>query len=252
MNRDWVVTGCAFLLFLSGFLWAQFLPDSEFWKSQFKMDTGDYIGAASAIAAAIAAFAAWRSASVSSAAATDSRSFSRMQAYILHKQLFETLLIDIERELDITFRERNGLYNDIFPDNRHLERPFNMQAHGAAFTDWIEKFKELIDQTYFNPPMQPPQMKIWMVEQVVLADDCLRFKFTVDDETFRISTIDTKISLEEPMYALSLSNTVLNHFCVFGLVNDYLVMSDSPPWFDQHLRDFKFYNFLHDNSCDYR
>jgi hypothetical protein len=215
------------------------------------MKTVDYFSVASAIATAIAAFAAWRSATISSVAAIDSRTFSRMQTYILHRQQFEILLRDIEQELSVTFREKNGLYNDIFPDNRHIDRPFSMKAHGPAFYSWIASFNELVEQTNKHPPMHFRELKIWMVEQVVLADDCLRFRFTVDNETFRVSTIDTMISIDEPMYSLSLSNSVLNHFFVFGMIDDYVGMSNPPPWFDEALRDFKLQIFLRDEGCSY-
>lgn len=216
------------------------------------MKAVDYFSVASAIATAIAAVAAWRSASISRDAATDSRTFSRMQAYVLHKQQFEVLLADIEKELTVTFRERNGLYNDIFPDNRHMNRPFSMKANGPEFYAWIESFRELVAQTIVHPPMGFKELKIWLVEQIILADNFLRFRFSVDNETFRVSTIDTQVSLEDPMYALSLSSTVLNHFYVFGMIDDYLGMATPPPWFDEALENFKFHIFLRDEGCEYK
>lgn len=251
MKRDWVVIGSAILLFLSGFLWAQFLPDSEFWKSKLDIDANKIFTAASAIATAIAAIAAWKSASISSVSATDSRAFSRMQAYILHKQQFDTLLVDIEKELEVTFRERNGLYNDIFPDNRHVDRPLNTKAHGPAFFQWIETFNELLQLTHKYPPMAGHEIKIWMVEQVVLSDDCLRFRFSTEDQTFRVSTIDTKVSLEDPLYCLGLTNSVLNHFYVFGMIDDWLGMPNCPPWFEEALRQFRLDIYLGNTGCDY-
>jgi hypothetical protein len=252
LNRDWVVWSGAVLLFLSGFLWAQFLPSSEFWKSEFDMKAVDYFSVASAIATAIAAFAAWRSASISRDAATDSRSFSRMQAYILHKQQFEVLLSDIEKELGITFREKNGLYNDIFPDNRHTDRPFSMKANGPEFYAWIDSFKDLVEQTNVHPPMGFRELKAWMVEQVVLADNFLRFRYSVDNETFRVGEIDTQVSIEDPMYGLELCNTVLNHFHVFGMIDGYLGMSSPPSWFETSLKEFKFRIYTHDEDCEYK
>lgn len=175
-----------------------------------------------------------------------------MQAYVLHKQQFEVLLTDIEKELDITFREKNSLYNDIFPDNRHMDRTFSMKANGQEFYAWVESFKALVMQACQHPPMASRELKIWLIEQILLADNFLRFRFTVDDQTFRVSTIDTQVSLENPMYSLSLSNTVLNHFYVFGMIDDYLGMATPPPWFDEALNDFKFHIFLRNEGCEYK
>lgn len=212
----------------------------------------DYFSVASAIATAVAALAAWRSASISSLAATDSRSFSRMQAYIIHRQQFEVLLNDIEKELTVSFREKNGLYNDIFPDNRHIDRPFSMKANGVEFNAWAETFKKLLAQTNKHPPMHRRELKTWMVEQIMLTGNYLRFRFTIDHESFRIEDIDTQVSIEDPMLALSLSSKVLNHFYVFGMIDHYLGMSTPPDWFEDSLKDFKFRIYTSGDGCDYK
>ncbi|VVN43938.1 hypothetical protein [Pseudomonas fluorescens] len=252
MKKDWVVWGGALLLFLSGFLWAQFLPNSEFWKSEFDMKPVDYFSVASAIATAIAAFAAWRSASISSVAATDSRTFSRMQAYILHKQQFEVLLSDIEKELSVIFKEKNNLYNDIFPNNRHIEKPFTMTAHGTQFDAWGETFKILVTQTNQYPPMDERELREWLIDQAMLTGDYLRFNFKIEDKSFRLGALDTHVSALNPMFSLMLSSKVLNHFYVFGMVYEYLEMSTPSHYFVESLEKFKLNIYNDDLDCDYR
>ena len=252
MKKDWVIWGGAVSLFISGFLWAQFLPNSEFWKSEFDMKPVDYFSVASAIATAIAAFAAWRSASISSVATTDSRTFSRMQAYILHRQQFEVLLSDIEKELSVIFKEKNGLYNDIFPDNRHIDRAFSMKAHGLEFSAWAETLKTLVAKTNKFPPMQQRELRSWMFDQALLTGNYLRFSFKIEGQSFRLGTFDTQISIDDSMLALRLSSRILNHFSVFGMTDTYFGMSTPPHWFDEALQEFKLSIYNNDLGCDYK
>ncbi|WP_421551790.1 hypothetical protein [Pseudomonas yamanorum] len=251
MKKDWVIwVGCIGLFFAGG-IYFNMLPQLV-WKRDIGIS--DLVAGASAVAAAFAAFAAWKSALISSEAASDSRVFSRMQAYIMHRQQFEALLTQIEKELSVRFKEKDGLYNDIFPNNRHLKLPFSMEANGEEFKAWSSFFKELLGKTNTYPAMGLRELKTWMVDQLMLTGNYLRFDFDLDSDigVFIIEGIKTRVSMDDPMLSLRLASKVINHFSVFGMTDAYLGMSSPPEYFVDALKDLQLTTFTGGGGCQYR
>lgn len=210
------------------------MPPDFVWKKE--IGVADVVGGLSAIAAAVAAIAACRCASISRDMAEQSRLFSRMQAYVMHRQQFEALLVQIEHDCSIKFRKKDALYNVIFPDNRHMERAFSMSAHGIEISTWKDSFVKLRDRSNKYPGMDVRELSTWMIEQVLLYSNGLKFEFNVEGRVFYLGEIKTNIGLEQPMLPLKKISEVLNQLLVFGMVDEYMGMSSPPSWFDESLQ----------------
>ncbi|MEB0008661.1 hypothetical protein QN412_02905 [Pseudomonas sp. RTB3] len=241
LKKDWMVWCLCISLFLAGGIYFNMLPEF-IWKKEIGFS--DLVGGASAIAAAVAAFAAWRSATISSNAAKDSRSFLRMQAYIMHRQQFEVLLNQVEKELSVSFKAKDSLYNDIFPNNRHLDREFSMRADGVELQAWVITFQKLLTQTNKYPAMERRELRTWLVETVTLNGNYLRLTYENESPSLMVEDIDTQITLDNPMRALKISSDVLNHFFVFGMIEKYLGMSTPPRWFYEGLDKYRLEEFI--------
>lgn len=233
MKKDKLIWLVCIGLFLAGGVFFHILPDFSWDK---EIGVTDAIGLMSAMAAAFAAIAAWRSATVSQKAADQSRLFSRMQAYILHRQHFEVLLGQVEKDCSVLFIKRDELYNDIFPDNRHMDREFNMRSTGIQVDSWKSSFKSLMARSNKYSEMEFRELSSWMIDQVLLSGNFLRFNFEIEGPMFHLGGIKTNIGIDQPMLLLKKISDVLNQLLVFGMVDEYLGMT-SPP------------EFLHKSLC---
>lgn len=233
MKKDKMIWLVCLGLFLAGGIFFHILPDFSWDK---EIGVTDAIGLISAMAAAFAAIAAWRSVIVSQKSAEQSRLFSRMQAYILHRQHFEVLLGQMEKEYSVVFIRRDALYNNIFPDNRYMDREFNMRSTGVQVDSWKSSFKSLMARTNIHSAMDFRELSSWMIDQVMLSWNFLNFDFEIEGPMFHLGGIKTNIGVDQPMLLLKKISGVLNQLLVFGMVDEYLPMS-SPP------------EFLHKSLC---
>ncbi|WP_095151837.1 hypothetical protein [Pseudomonas sp. Irchel s3b5] len=233
MKKDWVIWVTCICLFFAGGVYFNML-DGMSWKKEVGLS--DVIGGISAVAAAVAAIAAWQSARISRDSAEQSRLFSRMQAYVMHRQQFEALLAQIEHDCAIKFRKKDALYNDIFPDNRHMGRAFDMSAHGVEVFSWKQSFLNLRERSNKYPGMGIRELSTWMIDQVFLYSNSLRFEFEAEGKVFYLGGIRTNIGLEQPMLPLKKISDVLNQILIFGMVDEYMAMSSPPNWFDESLK----------------
>lgn len=232
MKKDLMVWFISVGLFLAGGVFFHILPSFSWDK---KIGVADAIGLMSVMAAAFAAIAAWRSAAVSQKAAEQSRLFSRMQAYILHRQHFEVLLGQMEKEYSVVFGKRDKLYNDIFPDNRHMDRDFNIRSTGVQVDSWKASFKSLMARSNKHSAMDFRELGSWMIDQVMLSGNYLKFDFEIEGPMFHLGGIKTNVGIDEPMLPLKKISDVLNQLLIFGMVDEYLGMSSPPECFHESL-----------------
>jgi len=112
------------------------------WKKE--VGVGDVVGGVSAIAAAIAAFAAWRAASIANKQSTDSAASIRWQMYKMHLESFYQWLDGIEADQGVTFYRRQELYDSMFPFNRDPSLAFSEKASGEVVA-WKQGLDRLAD-----------------------------------------------------------------------------------------------------------
>lgn len=186
MKKDWVIfTGCIGL-FASGFIFARLLAQfgylpAIFFKWEDKLDIGTIFNIVAAIATALAAYAAFRSADTARSAAKDSRAFARIQTYTSHQQQFDRLLDECQTEMGVAFFRRIELYDKIFPTNRNSEKPFTSYAEGALVRRWANRYDQLRGDVESDAAPDDEGFCRWIVGCVSLAND-MNFTFKEPSE----------------------------------------------------------------------
>ncbi|MFF5865947.1 hypothetical protein [Pseudomonas sp. NPDC012596] len=175
MKRDWLILiGCVGLFF-SGFVFAGLLAQFGVLQAVFivweeKLDIGTIFNIVAAIATALAAYAAFRSADIARAAAMDSRSATRIQAYIQHQQQFDRLLDESQAEMGIAFFRRIELYDNLFPENRYADKPFTLKAEPAVVLAWGNRYDQLKGVAESELPPLEEDFPKWMIGCMELAN----------------------------------------------------------------------------------
>ena len=224
MRKDGVSLLVAFCLFCSGVVWAQFFPDSEFWKSKFEFKLVDWFSVISAIATAVAAIAAWQAAGVAKAQAHEAGRHGRWQMYRMHREEFDQMLESAEIELNIRFFKKDDLYEAIFPRNRNIELPFS-PVGSSELSSWINSCKGLCDFLCQSEIPNYRQIEKWMVDYVFLSSSCMRYKLHFEDRELYVGDgVATGINLDNHAEILKVLNDVLMRFSRFSYiepVNNY-------------------------------
>lgn len=153
MKKDWVIWGGCVGLFLAGCLFASAFAGS----SSKEFSVVDLFAILSAVATAIAAFAAWRAASAAQKQSFDTAISTRRQMYKMHFESFNEWLDGIETEFNIQFYRRYELYDSMFPNNRNPALDFNEVGH-SEIKAWQRSFTKLADLTCI--PIQPDRREV--------------------------------------------------------------------------------------------
>lgn len=135
-----------------------------------KIDLGTIFNILSAVATAIAAFAAMRSAQIAEQSSASSQADARMQLYVAHQEQFNRVLDEAEKEMFIGFFRRIHLYERLFPSNRSLDQRFAAQAQQDIINDWISQYKEC--ENIISSDISPSHEYIhdWMKKCLRLAE----------------------------------------------------------------------------------
>lgn len=96
----------------------------------------------SAIATAIAAIAAWKSAQLAERITASSQADARMQIYVAHQQQFDRIIEEMEKEMFVGFFRRIHLYDQLFPTNRDLGKPFTPKAVQDPISAWFAQYED--------------------------------------------------------------------------------------------------------------
>ncbi|WP_053162025.1 hypothetical protein [Pseudomonas brassicacearum] len=180
MKKDWIIlVGCVGL-FGSGFVFARLLAQFGYLPAVFfvweeKLDIGTIFNIVAAIATALAAYAAFRSADTARVATMDSRASTRIQTYIQHQQQFDRLLDESQAEMGIAFFRRIELYDKMFPSNRHADKSFSLHADTTVILSWGNRYDQLRGIAESELPPIEEDFPKWMIGCMELAN---RMNFT--------------------------------------------------------------------------
>lgn len=119
-----------------------------------------------AIATAVAAVAACVAASHSSNQSNELKEHNRWQRYLEHQEQFISMLREIERYMGVHFQGSTEFYNELFPDNRHLDREFSFNGDQTVLTDIRRGIEHLFSGRRFisNSNLQGGELNKWLVE----------------------------------------------------------------------------------------
>lgn len=232
----WV--GCV-LLFFAGGVYFNILPDLT-WKTEVSF--ADVVGGFSAIAVAFAAYASWKAANIAKRSAEDSRSFTRAQLYMSHRQDFTELLDYIASELQVIFYRKNDLYYKLFPRNHYSGDTFEAVGHSDLVANWAAKYSDIVSFT--EGAASDSELDDWILKCSNLSDDMnFAFPSLKDDEPelylyADLNPIQTQFSIN-PARPVFLLAEVMNHifaFCASKKIEP-LVM-DGHPFEEHYLRYF--------------
>lgn len=153
MIKDRVIWGgCAGLFFTGGLFAYAFVGGSS---KGFKFV--DLFAIISAVATAIAAFAAWRAASAAQKQSFDSAVSIRRQTHKIHVESFNEWLDGMESGLEVKFHRRYELYEIIFPNNRNPSLQFS-EVGDFEVKAWQASYAALADTAC--KPSQPSRREV--------------------------------------------------------------------------------------------
>jgi len=214
MTKGWLVTWGSVVAIVSIGFYVDILPGLQIDK---KLAMSDMVAGISAIATAIAAYAAWEAARISRKSAEESKSFTRAQLYVSHRKDFIELLDYIAEELKVVFFRKYELYMKLFPENHYSGEVFEPDANTETIKNWAVKYEELSLITKGAP--SDLELEFWVMECSTLAEQ-MHFAFPRSEEPqlyldayeLPIQT-QFEISPARPVFYLG---EVMNHLRAFG------------------------------------
>ena len=138
---DRVIWTACLGLFLAGGIFSQAAFGSNTDKPFTLIDCFSIL---SAVATAIAAYAAWRAASAAQRQSFDTAASGRRQSYRTHVESFNEWLDGIEADQGVEFYRRHELYESMFPKNRNPSLEFT-EVGDPEIAAWANSFKALAD-----------------------------------------------------------------------------------------------------------
>jgi hypothetical protein len=223
------------------------------WKS--KVDIGTAFNIVSAIATALAAYAAFKSAKIASNAAKDSRNFGRLQILTSHQQLFDRVLDDAEKEMRIGFFRRTYLYERLFPGNRNLATGFTTNGQASIIVEWATIYRQIEDIVASEVPPSPSQLHEWIKQCAILAND-MSFTFPQLPPGSGEILIDGHINsnfTDNPGKPLYFLGEVLHRLATFGLIQHPYPMPINRRDHNVFLEAFKnFYRSIYNGETRHR
>lgn len=226
MKKDWVILGGCIGLFLAGGVYFHMLPEVS-WKRE--VGVGDIVSTVSALAAAFAAYAAWQSATISKDAASQSRTHSRLQVYIMHREQFYSALDSIEADHVVRFYCRDELYNDLFPRNRFIDQDFESTLSHDHIDSWSESYAKLAKLADLLPldgdAGSDRSLAAWSMDYTYLSRNYLRYKVETGGalQFFVSGEIATGLCCEYIDNYLWKMHNIINALYRFGAVTNSVV-----------------------------
>ncbi|WP_409487916.1 hypothetical protein ACK1U3_18395 [Pseudomonas promysalinigenes] len=224
------------MLFLAGGVFFNIIPEIKF-KSEISIS--DFVGGLSAIAAAVAAYASWKAANISKQSAEDSKSFTRVQLYMSHREDFIELLDYIAAELKVVFFRKNDLYAKLFPNNHYSGAVFEAKASDGVIDVWLAEYEEIKLVTSREPI--DLELDLWVMRCSTLSEE-MHFVFPQSKEpqlylhAFELP-IQTQFT-QSPARPVFYLGEVMNHlrsFSGYGKIEP-LLLADHP--FEHHFSNY--------------
>lgn len=216
MTKDKVIWGGCIGLFLAGGLFTHAFagaPPAEGVKLV------DWFAILSAVATAIAAFAAWRAASAAQKQSFDTAISIRRQTHKMHVESFNEWLDGMESEFGIKFFRRYELYETMFPCNRNPALEFS-EVGNSEIQSWQRSFAKLADLSC--NPIQPSRREVerWIGDFMWLAG-CMKYTFLSVSEVqvYLDNRIPSGISFDNYKRVLPVMGMVLNGLLKFAFIN---------------------------------
>lgn len=165
MKKDWTVWGGCIGLFLSWGVYFNILPKVTWAQASIT----DFVGGLTAIAAAVAAWASWRAATIAKRSAEDNKAFSRAQLYISHRADFGELLGYVAKELQVIFYRKNELYKKLFPNNHYSGEVFDSKGSEEVFDSWKAQYAAIIERT--EKPLSNLEFYDWISDCIDILSE---------------------------------------------------------------------------------
>lgn len=175
MLKDWQVWAGCLLLFLTGGVYFNMLPQVTFKAASL----ADFIGGLSAVAAATAAWASWNAANIAKQSAEDNKVFARAQLYISHRGDFDDLLDYVAKELGVIFYRKNELYKKLFPQNHYSGEVFDSKGDSDVFKQWRSKYRSIVVRS--ETPLSDEGLYEWISDCMELLRD-IHYEHAKPDE----------------------------------------------------------------------
>jgi hypothetical protein len=178
----------------------------------------DYFSVLSAVATAIAAYAAWRAASAAQKQSFDSALTGRRQLYRTHVESFNEWLDGIEADQKIVFYRRHELYESMFPTNRNPALTFT-ETGDKEIAAWEHSFKKLDDLACMPTTPDRRTVEHWVADYMFLKS-YLRFtSLDPDRDQVRFDgRIPSGVSRENIETVLPVLGVVLSALSKFAFV----------------------------------
>lgn len=214
MVKDRVVWGGCIGLFLAGGLFAFAFSGG----SSEGLKVVDLFAILSAVATAIAAFAAWRAASTAQKQSFDTAISIRRQTHKMHVESFNEWLNGMESEFAVRFYRRYELYETMFPCNRNPALEFSEIGH-SELQSWQRSFAKLADLACY--PSQPSKREVesWIGDFAWLSG-CIKCTFlsSAEKQIYLDDRIPSGISVDNYSRVLPLMGMVLTGLCNFAFI----------------------------------
>lgn len=206
--------GC-FGLFLTGGIYFNMLPHLV-WKME--VGVSDVVGGCSAIAAAVAAFAAWRAASIANKQSTDSALSIRWQMYKMHLDSFNEWLQGIESDQSVVFYRKHELYEIMFPFNRDPSQAFSDKGSLEVIA-WANSFKRLADVACTYKPLGSRDIEAWVFDYARITGYMRYYLLPPDDKQFFLDNrLATGVSIDNYEVVLPVMYKVVERLSKFAFV----------------------------------
>lgn len=216
MIKDRVIWGGCVGLFLAGSVFSHAFVGAQPAEG---VKLVDWFAILSAIATAIAAFAAWRAASAAQKQSFDTALSIRRQTHKMHVESFNEWLDGMESEFDVKFFRRYELYETMFPCNRNPALEFSEKGH-SEIQSWQHSFVKLADLAC--NPVQPSirEVEHWVGDFMWLSGH-MRYTFLNASEVqiYLDDRIPSGISLDNYKRALPVMGMVLTGLSKFAFID---------------------------------
>jgi hypothetical protein len=202
------------MVFVCGAIWGKILPGEDFWS----VKVADVFGGVSALASAVAAYAAWRAASISKEQSEDSARQNRWQIYVSHYELFNKCLEGAERDFNVHFIRKSELYEVLFPTNRDIFISFT-PVNSSQILTWHAEYRLLEASSRKSRIPDEQEICVWLSGCSLLAGQ-LHFSYVKDTDlqVFIGGCVPTGINLENFENALSVMAEILERLSTFSYV----------------------------------
>ncbi len=216
LKRYWVVWGGCVGVFLFGGLFS-FAIFGVSPREGFRLI--DFFSVLSAVATAVAAFAAWRAASAAQKQSFDAALSGRRQMYRMHFESFNEWLDGIQEDQKVCFYRRHELYESIFPSNRNPSLAFS-EVGDAEISAWERSFKNLADLACTSSTPTRREVSTWVGEYMILSGFMRYTLLDPDlDQILLSGELRSGLSRENYEVALRVMSIVLGSMADFAFVN---------------------------------